>query len=292
MTLDEIEARVVRAVAGKWTTSVERLKREALVMHARGDISADDLTRLLDRLQLPTTSEATAAVLLLRKARDHGNAQVEGRTTARVVPQAVDAVRTAARKPAAALVEVRRRLGIVPLRTTGELLATLAPLTTSASEMEGALSWATHATANSAIREASAQTGSKLVFVAERDACVRCIAYAGDTQETEGSTFGGGPSFLGGLTEPLPFPPVHPRCRCSIEEYADPAVPAAMKREAVRSVLRGFSLPSESNAQRIRAARNALQRDLAAPESVKDYARANVRAGKFRTRVVPTGKIR
>lgn len=139
------------------------------------------------------------------------------------------------------------------------------------------------------------------VWVAERDACARC-------QALSGHVVAAGQSFPGGLSlDPAQVvkgakavkPPLHPHCRCKLVPY-DPAnhppgavtLPEAARREALRSAVRGFSLPSESNASRLRAAEFAIQQarpgDL--PKSVIAYGRSAVRQGRFpRGRDVPNG---
>ncbi|MEI5603996.1 hypothetical protein, partial [Streptomyces brasiliscabiei] len=79
----------------------------------------------------------------------------------------------------------------------------------------------------------------------------------------------------------------HPRCRCELEplvsrEYAD-----ALRREADRSVLRGFSLESEPMRVRVEAAERLLARGVDAPKSVIAYARRAVKRGEFDTRGRP-----
>lgn len=76
-------------------------------------------------------------------------------------------------------------------------------------------------------------------------------------------------------------------CRCTIEplvsrEYAD-----ALRREADRSVLRGFSLESEPMRVRVEAAERLLARGVDAPKSVIAYARRAVKRGEFGTRGRP-----
>lgn len=126
------------------------------------------------------------------------------------------------------------------------------------------------------------------VWIAETNACVECLAYSGRIAKP-------GKSFPGGLTygaksyntSAIPSPPRHPRCRCTVEplrsrEYAD-----ALRREADRSVLRGFSLESESMKVRVDAAARLVDRNVDAPKSVVAFARRAVKAGEFPTRGRP-----
>lgn len=157
---------------------------------------------------------------------------------------------------------------------------------------------ATHVTTAAAtgVTDVAEASGWARLWVAERDACVHCLAYAGHVTTTSvfptGLTFGDKPLTPYG---PLLGPPLHPHCRCVLEliDPHDHAVPAALKREAKRSVLRGFSLDTESEAVRLRAADRLLARGSTLPESVKQYARRAVRLGEFpRGRDVPTGDRR
>jgi len=124
-----------------------------------------------------------------------------------------------------------------------------------------------------------------VVWVAERDACVNCIALSGQV-----ATFG--QPFDGSLTwgdKPLAWsgfsgkPPRHPHCRCRLVPWdGGQETPDALKREAERSVARGWSLPGESNAARIRALDRLLrQPGTRLPPSVVKRARAALAAGNF-----------
>lgn len=135
-------------------------------------------------------------------------------------------------------------------------------------------------------------TGSARMWVSERDACVNCAAYAGVTTQVDvfpvGLSFGDKPIVPPG---PLTGPALHSHCRCALEliDPADVATPAALKREAKRSVLRGFSLPTESEPARLRAADRLLAQYPGLPKTVERYAERAVRRGKFPSRDVPTG---
>lgn len=127
--------------------------------------------------------------------------------------------------------------------------------------------------------------GQPTVWVAETNACVECLAYSGRVAQP-GKLFPGGLTYgpKSYNTSPLPYPPRHPRCRCTIEPLNAPEYAAALRREADRSVLRGFSLESEPMSRRIDAAKRLLDRGVDAPKSVKAYAQRAVRNGEFPTR--------
>lgn len=134
--------------------------------------------------------------------------------------------------------------------------------------------------------EATAQSigAPGVVWVAERDACVNCIALAGQVARP-------GESFDGSLTwgdKALQWdgfsgkPPRHPHCRCRLIPWdGGQETPNALKREAERSIARGWSLPTESNAARIRALDRLLRQGTGLPPSVVRRARQALAAGNF-----------
>lgn len=276
--LDGIEGQLVEAVAGPWAKRVETLRKAALTLyHARGgELTAAELRALLGKLDVPAPASKAAVRKLLLAAAREGDARVAAKTTPHLGTTAAAAVAAAGGKPATAAAEARRRAtGLGTVTNLADLLTVLGPLARSVSEMTGAAEWSAQTAANEATISAAAQAESKLVVVPERDACVECQSRGGDT----GEAATGDP------------PPFHPRCRCELQEYVDEAVPKALKREAVRSVLRGFSLPSESEAARLRAAKELLRKKPTAPASVKAYAERAVREGRFpRGRATPNGR--
>lgn len=122
--------------------------------------------------------------------------------------------------------------------------------------------------ANTAIRDVATDLGARLLWLAERDSCVVCEALSGQVVEAGdefdvAATFGTHPPSRppGGLTGP----PRHFRCRCRTspwfgDELAPDSLPMVLRREAERSVLHGFALPSEPDSIRQRAASRLLNR--------------------------------
>lgn len=149
---------------------------------------------------------------------------------------------------------------------------------------------------NEGITEQIRRAGAQKMWVSERDSCVTCAAYAGLVVDVD-ADFPGGLSWdptQRGRTEPVKTPPRHPNCRCRVaawkDEWAQPGVPSmpeALRREAWRSIARGWSLPTESNAARIRAARELLRTGVRLPKSVLEFAGDAVRAGRFADRTFP-----
>ena len=147
-------------------------------------------------------------------------------------------------------------------------------------------------------------TGQNLVWVAERDACVVCLALSGDVIDPmqgesfdEFATFGTStPPSVWPPGMPLIGPPRHPHCRCFVQVWRGSVMPGflswpeRLKHEALRSIARGWSLPSESKQARLRAAEKILRDGRAAqlPKSVQAYAQRAVGRGRFETHAVPT----
>lgn len=213
----------------------------------------------------------------------------------------VHAVADAARENARA--RIQRAAAALPDAHTSTDLGNVMGLATRApDDLALAAQWLLHHTANAATREESIRAGARLLWIAERDACVVCLALAGHTvnaAEGEGfdedATFGPGrPPSVWPPDEPLMGPPRHPHCHCQTVVYfgvqaGQPDLAASLRREAKRSILRGFSRPSESQRTRIVAAERLLNNGAAdMPKSVRAYAATAVKAGRFPTRAVPT----
>lgn len=153
------------------------------------------------------------------------------------------------------------------------------------------------AKANAAVLEQANRRRSMIVmWVPERDACVRCLAYAGLRLLRPGDAFPGGLSYVpeerDSGAEKVKAPPLHPRCRCELQLIPrgdSELASAALRREADRSILRGFSLESESQARRRRAAKVLLASGVNAPKSVKADARRRLQLQEPFTRPVPDG---
>jgi len=127
---------------------------------------------------------------------------------------------------------------------------------------------------------------AELVWVAERDACLHCLSYSGQTAKP-GGTF----SPLAGFDpHPLPWsahgvdgPPLHDHCRCRLWP-ATAMNAAAAAREAERSVARGWSAYA-SVPERLRATARLLSAPSSRlPKSVVERAERDLRRGAFSTR--------
>jgi hypothetical protein len=153
------------------------------------------------------------------------------------------------------------------------------------SRVEAAIAAHVTSAASEAVRDVARNTGAEIIWVAERDGCAHCLAYSGETTAIgvfpHGLTFADEPLRPHGL---LMGPPLHPHCRCVLDcwDPSDTAVVTALKREARRSVLKGWRTPTESEGVRLRAAGRLLNEGAALPKTVEDQAARAVRRGSFR----------
>lgn len=176
-------------------------------------------------------------------------------------------------------------------RGTTLLLEQRAAFGVARARASGVARWSANAAANRARTLVADELGAGTVWVTERDACVHCLAYAGEVA-LPGRSFPVGLSFdpAGGLPafrDELPEPPLHPHCRCQVTPWSPAwgtALPDALRREAERSVLKGWALPTETEAARARAAAQLLEdgpQELDV-KSVRRQARRDLAAGSIR----------
>lgn len=255
--------------------------------------------RLADHLETTDTSDITPALARhTGEAVEHGVTEARTRlqlqTPRRRVMAPMDVIRAAMNAPDKAAEELRAAGRLMrAARSSADLQAALARAQRSVTRTEAAARWSVNRSLSEGTRAVTEEAGAGRLWVPERDACLHCLAYAG-------LYVGPGEAFPAELTYaehplkagPIPDPPLHPNCRCRTiphraewgSDYGD-----ALKREAERSVARGFSLPSESENRRLAAADRLLKRGSTLPKSVQDYARTSVRRGRFsRGRAVPS----
>jgi hypothetical protein len=207
----------------------------------------------------------------------------------------------------------------LPITGWDDAVRTMGKANQAAVDLERRTAWAVNRANSSAIRRVAAARGALLLWVAEPDACVICLALSGHTIDPssgegfdEEATFGkpGSAPDVYPPGEPLMGPPRHPNCRCHPEVWYGPVVPeggpeetslynrpgvgakvdlpAALRREAKRSILYGWSVPSESSTVRIDAASRLLSKGAGLPKSVEARSRAAIKAGKFDNRIHPS----
>jgi hypothetical protein len=146
------------------------------------------------------------------------------------------------------------------------------------------------------------------IWVAERDACVRCLAYQGlYVTPAAGQLFPGGrtwgprwksvigrPDFRGpGWRETADgeHEGSHPHCRCELRVVRRVHVrtlATGLKREAARSAAKGWARPTEGDTVRVTAAKHVLATKATLPKSVVEETRRRLHAPSSFPRRVPS----
>jgi len=321
-----IEDKAIKAATEKRYAAIDSAVRSATLNWIKefGSMSADGSGPALNKMisdalgasnsalkgledsVISSLSEAVGSAVTT--AQEQGKAFVEGATgksaAAKVAVPAVDLAeeRAAVR---AAVSESEKGFKALLKRNVVERLGLrgiLSGLTHARNALNRAKSTITTSVNNNVQKTmhatATANKAPMEVWVAERDACVNCLKYAGQVVK-RGEDWVGGQSWDPNQVDKKAKgvrPPLHPHCRCRPvpwnPAWAKPgevSLPDAVSREAQRSIARGFSLPSESNASRIRALKELLKGNPDLPKTVLERARRDLKRGEFgRGRSVPT----
>lgn len=177
------------------------------------------------------------------------------------------------------------------LDTKTDLNAILGKVSAVKSRADGQVRWTATEGINAGTTAVARKLDAGIIWVAERDGCLHCLAHAGwsvlpgDTFPA-GLTFGDRPLRDDGV----PYPPLHPGCRCQVRLWrgqvgappesrsmADSA--ARLAAEARRSVVYGYT-EHASQAATLRAMSRLLDRGAGLPVSVERRARELVRQGR------------
>lgn len=259
-----------------------------------------DVATLLDR---PAVAAILRQAAVDAAATGAANAAAQAGIAETITPHLDPAVAAVARTaPATAAAHLRTAVQAVSgAQDVADVEQALAVADRAPASLTLAAQWAVNRAAATSVRATAARLGAELLWISERDACVVCLALAGHTANPrsgdgfdEFATFGPHrPPVPWPPGQPLLCPPRHPHCHCQIVVWlgsasGQPDLPASLRHEAKRSVLRGFSRPSESHTIRIAAARKLLAAGSAdMPKSVRAYAAHAVERGRFPTRDVP-----
>lgn len=265
---------------GRLGGRLDELRAAIALMAVTGDYSG--LADLLAAFAVPggidaALADAAEEAARLGAADARQGIGAAGRTVARMSPPSGLAMQVII-----GLAQARKLAATGPTTLAGSLAA-VSPLTKAGLAVQRAQAYQVNLAANHARAAVLDKAGVGIMWVPERNACVHCTAYAGVSRNAKGQ-------FPAGLTygaKPLPAPPhgmatppLHPNCRCALQGY-DADVAAALKREADRSILRGFALESESERARLDAAERLLASGVRAPASVKRYAETAINRGGF-----------
>lgn len=229
-----------------------------------------DTARTLLRLRLVELLDDVTVAVSDRLAAELAGHGVGDDVLATVVAE-LDAVVSAEMSAASTLA------GSLALDTEADATAVAAKVIGAGKRAEAGAAWAANRARNADTAADAARRGLALLWVAEVDACLHCLAYAGEVTEP-GRDFRRGLTFYldpAGNPKPierdeLPYPPLHPRCRCDVRIYdavGSPGLPDTLKREAQRAVALGRSAYASDAAAR-RAANNLLRGVTLLPRTV------------------------
>lgn len=313
---------IFRTLAGRYVLMFGALDRPADPVAAQQltDTLVTELQAVAEYDPTPQLQEfaAQAAARGLEYATRHLAEPVAADTLElpTVLAQAIEAVPQTMAESVASATNFAEQL---PITGWDDLVKAMGKANQAATSLERSTTWAVNKANSDAIRQAAVDKGASLLWVAEPDACVICLALSGhviDPMSGDGfdeeATFGKPRSAPDVYPpgEPLMSPPRHPNCRCHPELWFGPHVPeggpeenalynrpgvganvdlpAALRREAKRSIVYGWSLPSESGAVRLDAAARLLQRGAGLPRSVEERGHRAVAKGSFDNRIHPS----
>lgn len=224
--------------------------------------------RALDEaLEDATRLGARHAAEFLRRAsgRDHDAPDVD----------VANDVRDAARGLSAAVAgQLRLAARLLSPRTVSRtgwrgVIVGVAAARRAAALVRQTIAWTIHRAINDGAAQTAHHYGARGLWVAEPDACVICLAYAGRLADHDGRFPGGlsmDPQSRSNRRPAFEGPPAHTNCRCRLVPWMPDwdtgpgTLPALLQEQAWRSVASGRRRPSESRAARRRAAQALLAR--------------------------------
>lgn len=151
--------------------------------------------------------------------------------------------------------------------------------------LENTASDVTHASAMLEIKRTATSKHMSLVWVAERNACPKCLDLSGSVTEPGNPHIGVGLVSSNSATRP----PAHPNCRCTVELVRpdDPdGYASGLRREAARSAADGLSDYASKTALRTLASR-VIEVAPYLPKSVLKRADKAASTGVFKPRPEP-----
>jgi len=304
---DELEDAAAEAATASLRAALEALTRAAVALYASLNPAGRAAGARVAALQLRALADGPVPAQVGDVLREHVVTAIQ-----QTADEAAQTLGVAQRQVTTPIPLIQQAIAVPD--TVREALregAQAAERATDSDELQQALSVARRAvtradrdvrtTVNRALSEGTRavtdQAGAGRLIIPERDACVHCLAYAGEVAAA-GEDFRGGLTFgrkpLTPVGSTVRGVPLHPRCRCREVAFVLPSDDPndvsseaarmrveALKREALRSVLRGWSLPSERPSVRLDAAERALANATRLPKSVQDYARKAIKKGAF-----------
>ena len=139
-----------------------------------------------------------------------------------------------------------------------------------------------HRSVAAGFEAASTAAGKGRMWIAERNACLACLAYSGliapaDENFPAALSFGARAA-VWTISGPS-GPPAHHSCRCHLQ-VPDRGVSVGLRREASRSVVKGWS-GYDSLPARLKAAQRLIARGVILPPTVIQRAENEIKRGQF-----------
>lgn len=253
----------------------------SLILRALGRVSWPDMT--------PALQEAAVGAVELGVSRARRGLEGADRRATRGLRGPVPEVPDLDQATRVRIGQAEDLARTLPMDTKRDLDAVLGKVALVRSRAEGQVRWTATEGINAGTAAVARRLKRNLIWVAERDACLHCLAYAGWVVEPGdsfpvGLTFGDN-SDLGGV----PYAPLHPGCRCQVRvteeepgapppSRSTPTMAARLAAEARRSVVYGWTAHA-SGAATIRAMSRLLDQGAGLPASVERRARELVRTG-------------
>lgn len=293
-----LEDRQARAASADLSSQLAAATAVIVAARAAGKTGAM-LLEVVDRV-LAAVTPAVGAQLLhaLGLSWKLGRRQVLGHAGGDVRPQPdgtlADVVMNADARARRRLDRARELAHQLPMDDPRDVAAVLAAARRAVTGARTDAGWVVQRGLTLSKHVAAEELGLALVWVAERNACLNCLAYSGRVVAARG-LFPAGLSYGDHPLKPygpLVGPPLHPNCRCQLDTTTlrPGELDIGLAREAARSVARGLT-DFASTPARFRAVDRLVSRtpgipDGAAllPRSVVDRARRNLRDGQFRFR--------
>lgn len=188
------------------------------------------------------------------------------------------------------IAQAARLAASLDLSKRGNVMAVVGRTRSGLAVVQGHARWVANQGINAGTAAVAKATGQNLVWVAERNACLHCLAHAGWVVEP-GSPFPGVSFDPRAKRIPaVTWPPLHPNCRCQVRTYDGPAGPpdrnrsllepaARIAAEARRSVVYQWT-DHASKVAAERAASLLLRMGSDLPSSVEERARRALRQRK------------
>lgn len=178
------------------------------------------------------------------------------------------------------------------IKTATDAAAVASKVKKAKTRAEGAARWTANEGINAGTSDVARKMGLRLVWIAERNACLHCLAHAGYVTEPGGLFPGLSFDPQANDIPAVEYPPLHPNCRCQTRTTDAPAGPAPTDRsslnpaarlaaEARRSVVYQWT-DYASNPAMMRAAEALLSAGADLPVSVEKRARAEIARAKRR----------